>query len=133
MLQVRQIHQRLPPGGILVFVTGQREVEHLCRKLRSSLGPAAAKRAAAAAATAAAAAEGPPSAPRGAAIGAAPTDEVLRLYPHPSHFRCTRSADVCVCSTWLRHFMSFRNLLSCAGAAVSHVRTPENHFNCMLG
>eukprot|EP00208_Stichococcus_sp_RCC1054_P005028 CAMPEP_0206148490 /NCGR_PEP_ID=MMETSP1473-20131121/36770_1 /ASSEMBLY_ACC=CAM_ASM_001109 /TAXON_ID=1461547 /ORGANISM="Stichococcus sp, Strain RCC1054" /LENGTH=664 /DNA_ID=CAMNT_0053545839 /DNA_START=128 /DNA_END=2119 /DNA_ORIENTATION=- len=73
--KVRQIHQRLPPGGILVFVTGQREVEHLCRKLRSSLGPAAAKRAAAAAATAAAAAEGPPSAPRGAAIGAAPTDE----------------------------------------------------------
>ena len=32
--QVVQIHERLPPGGILVFVTGQREVEHLCQRLR---------------------------------------------------------------------------------------------------
>lgn len=39
--QVRQIHRRLPPGGILVFVTGQREVEHLVQKLRSALSPAA--------------------------------------------------------------------------------------------
>ena len=33
--QVVQIHERLAPGGILVFVTGQREVEHLCARLRS--------------------------------------------------------------------------------------------------
>ncbi len=76
--KVRQIHQRLPPGGILVFVTGQREVEHLCRKLRSSLGPAAAKRAAAAAAAAAKAAEGGKAAPRGAAIGADDNDDEVR-------------------------------------------------------
>lgn len=41
MRQVRQIHRRLPAGGILVFVTGQREVEHLVRGLRSALAPAA--------------------------------------------------------------------------------------------
>jgi hypothetical protein len=35
-LQVSQIHRTLPPGGVLVFLTGQREVEHLCRKLRSA-------------------------------------------------------------------------------------------------
>ena len=33
--QVVQIHERLTPGGILVFVTGQREVEHLCARLRA--------------------------------------------------------------------------------------------------
>ena len=33
--QVVQIHERLSPGGILVFVTGQREVEHLCKRLRT--------------------------------------------------------------------------------------------------
>ncbi|KAK7349630.1 hypothetical protein VNO77_07144 [Canavalia gladiata] len=32
--KVLAIHKKLPPGGILVFVTGQREVEDLCRKLR---------------------------------------------------------------------------------------------------
>ncbi|KAK6939209.1 Helicase, C-terminal [Dillenia turbinata] len=32
--KVLAIHKRLPPGGILVFVTGQREVEYLCKKLR---------------------------------------------------------------------------------------------------
>ncbi|GFQ02480.1 probable ATP-dependent RNA helicase dhx37 [Phtheirospermum japonicum] len=32
--KILSIHKRLPPGGILVFVTGQREVEYLCRKLR---------------------------------------------------------------------------------------------------
>jgi ATP-dependent RNA helicase DHX37/DHR1 len=32
--KVLTIHKRLPRGGILVFVTGQREVESLCRKLR---------------------------------------------------------------------------------------------------
>ncbi|KAF5455305.1 hypothetical protein F2P56_024899 [Juglans regia] len=31
--KVLAIHKRLPHGGILVFVTGQREVNHLCRKL----------------------------------------------------------------------------------------------------
>ena len=33
--QVCQIHDRLPPGGILVFLTGQREVEQLCARLRA--------------------------------------------------------------------------------------------------
>ncbi|CAN6582292.1 unnamed protein product [Malus baccata var. baccata] len=32
--KVLAIHKRLPRGGILVFVTGQREVEYLCQKLR---------------------------------------------------------------------------------------------------
>ncbi|ONI29325.1 hypothetical protein PRUPE_1G193500 [Prunus persica] len=32
--KVLAIHKRLPRGGILVFVTGQKEVEYLCRKLR---------------------------------------------------------------------------------------------------
>ncbi|KAK4755005.1 hypothetical protein SAY87_008762 [Trapa incisa] len=31
--KVISIHKRLPPGGVLVFVTGQREVEYLCHKL----------------------------------------------------------------------------------------------------
>ncbi|KAK2965212.1 hypothetical protein RJ640_019967, partial [Escallonia rubra] len=34
--KVLSIHKRLPSGGILVFVTGQREVEYLCRKLRKT-------------------------------------------------------------------------------------------------
>ncbi|XP_061371043.1 ATP-dependent RNA helicase DEAH13 [Gastrolobium bilobum] len=34
--KVLAIHKKLPPGGILVFVTGQREVEDLCRKLRKA-------------------------------------------------------------------------------------------------
>ena len=33
------IHRKLPPGGILVFVTGQREVEQLCAKLRRAHPP----------------------------------------------------------------------------------------------
>lgn len=33
-MQVRAIHKQLPPGGVLVFLTGQREVEDLCRRLR---------------------------------------------------------------------------------------------------
>ncbi|EIE25583.1 P-loop containing nucleoside triphosphate hydrolase protein [Coccomyxa subellipsoidea C-169] len=37
--KVCQIHERLPPGGILVFLTGQREVEYLCRRLRSKYDP----------------------------------------------------------------------------------------------
>ncbi|KAF3434028.1 hypothetical protein FNV43_RR25131 [Rhamnella rubrinervis] len=32
--KVLAIHKKLPHGGILVFVTGQREVEYLCGKLR---------------------------------------------------------------------------------------------------
>ncbi|CAH9098655.1 unnamed protein product [Cuscuta epithymum] len=32
--KVLSIHKRLPSGGILVFVTGQREVEFLCKKLK---------------------------------------------------------------------------------------------------
>lgn len=35
-LQVRQLHRALPPGGVLVFLTGQREVEALCRRLRQA-------------------------------------------------------------------------------------------------
>ncbi|KAE8660596.1 putative ATP-dependent RNA helicase DHX37-like isoform X2 [Hibiscus syriacus] len=34
--KVMSIHKRLPPGAILVFVTGQREVEYLCRRLRKA-------------------------------------------------------------------------------------------------
>ncbi|XP_021656062.2 ATP-dependent RNA helicase DEAH13 isoform X2 [Hevea brasiliensis] len=34
--KVLSIHKRLPQGGILVFVTGQREVEFLCQKLRKA-------------------------------------------------------------------------------------------------
>eukprot|EP01117_Protostelium_nocturnum_P006791 TRINITY_DN2439_c0_g1_i2.p1 TRINITY_DN2439_c0_g1~~TRINITY_DN2439_c0_g1_i2.p1 ORF type:complete len:945 (+),score=306.88 TRINITY_DN2439_c0_g1_i2:1028-3862(+) len=29
-----KIHRRLPPGGVLIFMTGQQEIEALCRKLR---------------------------------------------------------------------------------------------------
>jgi ATP-dependent RNA helicase DHX37/DHR1 len=32
--KVIQIHQKLPPGGILVFLTGQVEIRALCRKLQ---------------------------------------------------------------------------------------------------
>uniref|UniRef100_A0A1D1ZFG7 RNA helicase n=1 Tax=Anthurium amnicola TaxID=1678845 RepID=A0A1D1ZFG7_9ARAE len=34
--KVLLIHNRLPAGGILVFVTGQREVEYLCKVLRKA-------------------------------------------------------------------------------------------------
>ena len=71
MVQVRQIHQRLPSGGVLVFLTGQREVEQLCRRLRRSLGPLAARCPGRARVWEAAAA-----APRGAAIGFSTEDEV---------------------------------------------------------
>jgi ATP-dependent RNA helicase DHX37/DHR1 len=33
-LQVCAIHKQLPPGGVLVFLTGQREMEDLCKRLR---------------------------------------------------------------------------------------------------
>ncbi|CAM0944286.1 unnamed protein product [Alopecurus aequalis] len=32
--KVLSIHKNLPPGGILVFVTGQREIDYLCKKLQ---------------------------------------------------------------------------------------------------
>uniref|UniRef100_A0A0E0FU33 RNA helicase n=2 Tax=Oryza nivara TaxID=4536 RepID=A0A0E0FU33_ORYNI len=32
--KVMSIHKKLPQGGILVFVTGQREVDYLCKKLQ---------------------------------------------------------------------------------------------------
>ena len=38
-LQVCKIHRQLPTGGILVFLTGQREVEHLCKRLRQAFAP----------------------------------------------------------------------------------------------
>lgn len=34
--KVISIHKRLLPGGVLVFVTGQREVQYLCQKLRKA-------------------------------------------------------------------------------------------------
>lgn len=34
--KVAAIHRKLPPGGILVFLTGQREVESLCSRLRKA-------------------------------------------------------------------------------------------------
>ena len=32
--KVVQIHKRLPEGGVLVFLTGQQEIETLCKRLR---------------------------------------------------------------------------------------------------
>ena len=34
--KVCKIHRQLPDGGILVFLTGQQEVNALCRKLRQT-------------------------------------------------------------------------------------------------
>lgn len=39
-----KIHTRLPHGGILIFMTGQQEVQTVCRKLRQKYGPQAASR-----------------------------------------------------------------------------------------
>jgi len=36
-----KIHGRLPPGGILVFLTGQNEIKVVCRKLETRFGRAA--------------------------------------------------------------------------------------------
>ncbi|OQR98048.1 ATP-dependent RNA helicase [Achlya hypogyna] len=36
--KVSKIHRKLPDGAILVFLTGQREILQLCRKLRHTLG-----------------------------------------------------------------------------------------------
>ena len=36
-----KIHNRLPPGGILIFLTGQNEIVGVCRKLEARFGPRA--------------------------------------------------------------------------------------------
>lgn len=33
-----KIHSRLPPGGILIFLTGQNEIQGVCRKLEARFG-----------------------------------------------------------------------------------------------
>ena len=33
-----KIHARLPPGGILIFLTGQNEITGVCRKLQARYG-----------------------------------------------------------------------------------------------
>ncbi|KAG2499784.1 hypothetical protein HYH03_002081 [Edaphochlamys debaryana] len=69
--KVVRIHSELPPGGVLVFLTGQREVEQLCRRLRSHFS-ARDRRAATAAAGGGRARDGPcqPDAADGADGGA---------------------------------------------------------------
>ncbi|KDN34519.1 hypothetical protein RSAG8_12392, partial [Rhizoctonia solani AG-8 WAC10335] len=37
--KVAKIHARLPPGGVLVFMTGQREIVELCDRLGKRFGP----------------------------------------------------------------------------------------------
>ncbi|CAE6373665.1 unnamed protein product [Rhizoctonia solani] len=37
--KVAKIHARLPPGGVLVFMTGQREIVELCGRLEKRFGP----------------------------------------------------------------------------------------------
>lgn len=37
-VQVCSIHRKLPPGGVLVFLTGQREVQTLVQRLEQALG-----------------------------------------------------------------------------------------------
>lgn len=37
--KVSQIHRKLPPGGVLVFLTGQSEIEAVCAKLRARFDP----------------------------------------------------------------------------------------------
>ena len=34
-----KIHSRLPPGGILIFLTGQNEITGVCQKLEARFGP----------------------------------------------------------------------------------------------
>ena len=36
--KVIKIHTRLPPGGILIFLTGQNEITGVCRKLEAKFG-----------------------------------------------------------------------------------------------
>jgi ATP-dependent RNA helicase DHX37/DHR1 len=37
--KISKIHQKLPPGGILVFLTGQEEIRDVCTKLRAQFPP----------------------------------------------------------------------------------------------
>lgn len=39
--KVSKIHRRLPPGGILVFMTGQQEIMALCKRLQRAFPGAA--------------------------------------------------------------------------------------------
>jgi ATP-dependent RNA helicase DHX37/DHR1 len=39
--KVSKIHKKLPPGGILVFLTGQDEIRNMCNKLRERFSPQA--------------------------------------------------------------------------------------------
>ncbi|GAA6000763.1 hypothetical protein JCM10207_004646 [Rhodosporidiobolus poonsookiae] len=41
--KVTRIHARLPPGGVLVFCTGQNEIVSLCKRLEKKFGPKAVK------------------------------------------------------------------------------------------
>ncbi|GAA6030126.1 hypothetical protein JCM8097_009274 [Rhodosporidiobolus ruineniae] len=41
--KVARIHARLPPGGVLVFCTGQNEIVSLCKRLEQKFGPKAVK------------------------------------------------------------------------------------------
>lgn len=36
--KITKIHTRLPPGGILVFLTGQSEISGVCRRLEAKFG-----------------------------------------------------------------------------------------------
>lgn len=36
-----KIHTRLPPGGVLIFLTGQNEITGVCKKLEAKFGPKA--------------------------------------------------------------------------------------------
>jgi ATP-dependent RNA helicase DHX37/DHR1 len=36
-LKVKKIHQELPTGGILVFLTGKKEILYMCERLRIEL------------------------------------------------------------------------------------------------
>lgn len=35
--KVKKIHETLPPGGILVFLTGKKEINYLCQRLKLEL------------------------------------------------------------------------------------------------
>ena len=39
--KVSKIHARLPPGGILIFLTGQNEIQTMCKRLNKRWGPKA--------------------------------------------------------------------------------------------
>jgi ATP-dependent RNA helicase DHX37/DHR1 len=35
--KVKKIHQELPPGGVLVFLTGKKEILYVCKRLKIEL------------------------------------------------------------------------------------------------